>query len=777
MKRVGDGIVSQEKDHTPIVVKFNDAVDIPYEDDAGKHLEKLGLGSWIELEKRFPGIRMRRAFSAVSTGRLRELMAEAVRRDRTYKPRNLLAYFTVDCPTATDARGVVDALLKWGSVERAYVQPQMILQGGTVEDNNFQTFQGYLQAAPLGINAQYAWEQPGGKGEGQYLIDIETGWQLDHEDLVGQHITQLSGPTGTDTSHGTQVLGIICASHNGIGIKGIAPNSTVRVVSESSNIANDYITAISALPFGGVLLLEYGPPVPCTLGDGTKRLVLVPPEITDLGFTMIRLATALGITVIEGSHDGTYDSGVQIAVDLKYAVDNLGHHVLDPDNTAEFRDSLAILVSGSTSGLPHEPAPLETFNFGKRVDCYAWGESVYTTRDDRANPYGNFAGTSAAMPIIAGAVLLIQGIAEAKFNRKLGPLEMRDLLRDLNTGTHSKDMTNDLLGVMPNLQAIITNKLHVGPDVYLRDYVGDNGDLHHWQTGRSPDIILSDNPVPNPQSAFGAGSGTENFDGFDAPADINKAQHIYVRAYNRGSAPATGVTATVAWSEVATIITPDKWNFIGTATTNIPEGNILTVFPEILWPAAAISAPGNYSFLAFLNASDDKIPPVSDLYNWDGFLNFVSNNNNVSIRNFHVVDNTLNVGPLVDERPRLLPFIVTGALDRALMMGLDVEARLPSGSRVWLELPIPMYEAMQKYQPATIEEKAGTAKLPMDPQGRWSMGDIPFVAKSRSSLQLHVHIPERNRQHAYEIFASQTYKGEEVGRVTWRLVPPLQRAR
>lgn len=45
--------------------------------------------------------------------------------------------------------------------------------------------QGYLNAAPQGINARYAWGFAGGDGAGVNIVDVEQGWNLNHEDLVG----------------------------------------------------------------------------------------------------------------------------------------------------------------------------------------------------------------------------------------------------------------------------------------------------------------------------------------------------------------------------------------------------------------------------------------------------------------------------------------------------------------------------------------------------------------------------------------------------------------
>ncbi|HRC86611.1 MAG TPA: hypothetical protein PK413_13465, partial [Thermoanaerobaculia bacterium] len=39
------------------------------------------------------------------------------------------------------------------------------------------------------------------------------------------------------------------------------------------------------------------------------------------------------------------------------------------------------------------------------------------------------------------------------------------------------------------------------------------------------------------------------------------------------------------------------------------------------------------------------------------------------------------------------------------------------------------------------------------------------------------HLPEKERQGEFEIYARQLYQGEEVGRVTWKLVPPGRQPR
>jgi len=54
------------------------------------------------------------------------------------------------------------------------------------------------------------------------------------------------------------------------------------------------------------------------------------------------------------------------------------------------------------------------------------------------------------------------------------------------------------------------------------------------------------------------------------------------------------------------------------------------------------------------------------------------------------------------------------------------------------------------------------------------VGETLFPADSNIEPRLLVEIPEKRKQDEYEIFVSQLFQGEEVGRVTWHLVPSRQ---
>ena len=124
-------------------------------------------------------------------------------------------------------------LLRWNSIQEAYIDqsgPDPVVNAA---DDPRSTFQGYLDPAPDGIDAEYAWGITGGDGAGQRFIDLERGWTLNHEDIVAHgasllHGTLLDGSRG----HGSSVLGEVCGGYNTLGCVGIVPNiASVDVVS------------------------------------------------------------------------------------------------------------------------------------------------------------------------------------------------------------------------------------------------------------------------------------------------------------------------------------------------------------------------------------------------------------------------------------------------------------------------------------------------------------------------------------------------------------------
>lgn len=305
--------------------------------------------------------------------------------------------------------------------------------------------QGYLEAAPEGIGARLAWRH--GKGGGTKLAVIERGWKLPHRDVPkleasGAADWVIANVTGHDhdfRGHGTAVLGILAALHNRTGCDGIAPDvDKIYPVSlwedvDSYDVEIAVQRALKKLGPGDVLLIV----AQADLGDGKG---LVPVEAIDEVFTKIKEATDRGITVVEAAGNGSRNLD--------------GLPTLQRTGGAQFRDSGAILVGAAQGDNPrmrhHES------NHGSRIDCFAWGERVYTTGDGRNGDEpgdftAEFGGTSAAAAMVAGAALLLQSIARKSFLAPLKPADLRTVLSAYGTPCER----GQAIGIMPDLEAVV----------------------------------------------------------------------------------------------------------------------------------------------------------------------------------------------------------------------------------------------------------------------------------------------------------------------------------
>jgi len=101
------------------------------------------------------------------------------------------------------------------------------------EVQNVFSIQEVKQNAGWGINAfdlPKAWQKT--KGEGVKIAVLDTGCDLNHQDLVanllpGKNFIDESKEPLDDNGHGTHVCGIIAAENNEMGIVGVAPNSRI----------------------------------------------------------------------------------------------------------------------------------------------------------------------------------------------------------------------------------------------------------------------------------------------------------------------------------------------------------------------------------------------------------------------------------------------------------------------------------------------------------------------------------------------------------------------
>ncbi|WP_198285758.1 S8 family peptidase [Bacillus cereus] len=448
-----------------LILKFKNEANLPYQDGIEKFIkEEKQDPELIGILAEYQNVTINRLFSSLNPKEIKNLGKEI--KDSDHISSNLLNYYIVETQGDIDVQALLVKFEKSSLVETAYLQeeeapPEERLSNLSVNpyDEPRLTRQGYLEPAPLGINAPYAWSIKGGDGKGTTFVDMEYGWLFSHEDLVNQKIELMSGQNKSEHhDHGTSVLGIVSAEDNNIGGIGIAPKAKVKVVSQIRdngmyNTADAILSAVNNMQAGDILLLEAQATYE-GYGDKNYLPVEVKPDI----FDAIRLGTNKGIIIIEAGANGGND--------LDQFRDRNGKQVLNR-NSPDFKDSGAIMVGAASARVPHKRSYFS--NYGSRVDVYGWGNAVDTTdakpREFMTNLYtSSFSGTSSASPIIAGAAASIQGITKTNLGKVYTPSQLRDILSDPSTGTKSNDPASDKIGVLPDLKAIVS-KLGFSPNL------------------------------------------------------------------------------------------------------------------------------------------------------------------------------------------------------------------------------------------------------------------------------------------------------------------------
>jgi hypothetical protein len=399
---------------------------------------------------------------------------------------DLSLFYHVDVPEA-QMEDLAAQLRAHPAVEAAYVKPPgepPLLREATEQINamqprledappstpDFSARQIYLNAAPEGVDARYAWTLPGGTGAGVNIMDLEWSWRFTHEDLAQNMGGLVAGTSAGSDNHGTAVMGEIGADSNGVGCVGICPDAVVSTVAFSMPSATAIRTAADRLRPGDIMLLEIHRPGPGASGSGQDGYIAI--EWWPDDFAAIRYAVSKGIIVVEAAGNGSRNLDDPI-YDTPAA--GFPSDWTNPFNRAN-RDSGAILVgAGAPPPNTHgrswgaDRSRLDFSNYGASIDAQGWGREVTSTGygDLQGGADANFwytdtfSGTSSASPIVVGVLGCVQGVLRAHSRVPLTPARARELLR--STGSPQQDEpsrpSSQRIGNRPDLRALINSAM------------------------------------------------------------------------------------------------------------------------------------------------------------------------------------------------------------------------------------------------------------------------------------------------------------------------------
>jgi hypothetical protein len=366
------------------------------------------------------------------------------------------------------------------------MQPQAIEPATRSPD--FTANQGYLDRAPDGIDARFAWTLPGGRGGGVNIIDCEWNWRFTHEDLRQNKGGVSVGTAGGDDNHGTAVLGEFSGDANNFGVTGICSEAFVRTASfENLPTAQVIQQAADLLQPGDLLLLEIHRAGPDASGAGQDGYIAIEWWPDDLA--AIRYAVRRGVIVVEAGGNGARSLDNAIYNTPQAGFPPSWRNPFNPTNPG----SGAVVVGAGapppgTHGRDYGPdrSRLDFSNYGSRIDVQGWGREVTSTGYGDLQGGSNadvwytdqFSGTSSASPIIVGALGCVQGILRARGTASLTPDSARRLLRE--TGSPQQDAPGrprtQRIGNRPDLRALLGRLLHLEPAT-MQDGRGRDGQV------------------------------------------------------------------------------------------------------------------------------------------------------------------------------------------------------------------------------------------------------------------------------------------------------------
>jgi hypothetical protein len=326
------------------------------------------------------------------------------------------------------------------------------------------------------------------------------------------------------------------------------------------------------------------------------------------------------------------------------------------------------------------------------------------------------------------------------------------------------------------------------PALYIRHNTSDDGTSHAPPLSSSPDIIYKNASVADPQATYSTPASIASANESDPNILTGQTNYLYLRVWNRGAANAQNVFATVYWSPPATLVTPSMWTELGVSYyPQVPSGSTVEVTTiGIPWPADQIPAAGHYCYVATVGNNYQPAPDPDSLAafaSFQDYVDYIAANNDIAWHNFNVI--TVPAGQIKGPFGNLigLPFLLEGAWTGEEEFLFETVAELPEKSVLALQVADWIgrglvgegEELAVLRDAATDPANTGRVRIALPPNEARSLRPVRLPAHTAAPSHLLVGIDPGRHHGSHEVSIRQLYKGQEVGRITWRLVPSRRR--
>ncbi len=342
-------------------------------------------------------------------------------------PAELNLYYLVHTSGAAQSEEVIDALNALPIVEFAYaeVADSAYVPCGDIPPPtpDFTSRQTYFGPAPRGVNYRSAYILGGGRAQGRTIAHIEGSWTVGHEDLALMTTAAYVGGPPTShfnrsswKEHGTACVGIMAADRNGYGVNGFASGRKKLL--------------LACIGYGAARQINN-----CAGRSG-------PGDVFSSSFAYLVRGKHAPLTYVRANYDAVRNATAK-GITYAFAAGNSNMDLMNPIYGGRFDptkyDSGGVIVGASkTNGIDK----ISFSNYGKRVDCHAWGTRITTFGygrlfngggDHRQYYTYSFGGTSGATPIVAGIAAVFWNAVKEQNGVSLKSSEVRDALRKYGT--------------------------------------------------------------------------------------------------------------------------------------------------------------------------------------------------------------------------------------------------------------------------------------------------------------------------------------------------------